>query len=114
MTIPRRFPDIEKELEAKLVGVKMICLDDSFSDEQIKNSDVLPVLGQVCTIRAVRIAFRSKDDQYHPSFLFDEIINTRLIFGQEPSFWSTRFEPHDSDEEEADVPLAGVSSPVKQ
>jgi len=108
MTIPSRFPDVEKEMETKLVGVKMVCIDDSFSEEQIAKCELLPVLGHVYTIRAVRIAFRLKVDNYHPAFLFDEIVNTRLLFGEEPGFWATRFEPYDSDDDQGDVKLANA------
>ena len=109
MAIPSRYPEIEKELETKLVGVKVLCIDDSFSDEQIANCNVLPVRGHVYTIRAIRIAFRKKEDGYHPALLFDEIVNIRLIFGKEPGFWATRFEPYDSDDEEADVQLVNAT-----
>ena len=105
-TIPSRFSHIEEETGKKLMGVKMICIDDSFSEEQIAQCDVLPVRGHVYTIRKYRIAFRVKKDTYHPAFLFDEIVNTRLLLGKEPGFWATRFEPYDSDDEQGDVELA--------
>lgn len=106
IVLPPRFPHIEKEMEKNLVGVKMVCIDDSFSDDQIAKCDVFPVRGHVYTIRALRVAFRSKKDEYHLSLLFDEIVNTRLIFGREPGFWATRFQAHYSDDDEGDVQLA--------
>ena len=93
-----RFSGVEAELEKAWVGVKMVCIDDSFSDEQAAICNALPVHGQVYTIRAIRLGYR-ENTQPEPALLFEEIVNKRLIFGREPAFWHTRFEPHDSDAE---------------
>ena len=95
-----RFSDVEAEMEKTWVGVKMVCIDDSFSDEQISIRNALPLRGHVYTIRAIQIrsACREKDGP-GVALLFDEIVNTRLLFGREPGFYYARFEPCDSDEE---------------
>ena len=91
-----RFSDIEKKLEKAWVGMKMACIDDSFSDEQISIRNALPVRGHVYTIRAIQIR-RSRRGKDGPgvSLLFDEIVNTRLLFGREPGFCYDRFEPYE-------------------
>ena len=81
-----------------MAGLKVVCIDDSFSDEQIATCNALPVRGGVYTIRAVRIACR-ESDQPEMAILLNEIVNTRLIYGKEPGFWFSRFEHADLDEQ---------------
>ena len=97
-----RWPELKAELEKLFLGKKMACIDDSFTDEQIAKADARPVRGHIYTIRAIRISL-GEDNVRYVSLLLEEIINTRLIFGREPAFKMTRFEPDDWDEEEADA-----------
>ena len=80
------------------VGVKMLCIDDSFSDEQTANCNALPVRGHVYTVRAIRIGL-GEDNKRSAALMFEEIVNTRLIYCREPAFKLTRFRPDDSDAE---------------
>ena len=65
----------------------MVCLDDSFSDEQIARCDALPVYGHVYTVRAIRIAWRNSD----VALMFEEIVNTQRVSDKEPAFRFIRF-----------------------
>ncbi len=82
-----RYAAIEEQLEKDWTGVKMVCVDDTFSDEQIATCNSLPVRGHVYTIRAIRIACRVGDNP-DVALLFAEIVNRRLIYGKEPALES--------------------------
>ncbi len=92
------FAKIEDEMEKKVRGEKMVCIDDSFTCERAALSNALPVRGQVYTLRAIRVAVL-EDNKPIVALLFDEIVNTRLIFGKEPGFFHDRFEIYDSDDD---------------
>ena len=98
-----RWPELKAEIEKLLLGVKMVCIDDSFTDEQIVTTNARPVRGHVYTVRAIRIGWRGEDNNRDVSLRFHELVNTRLIWGREPGFWITRFEVYDSVAEEADA-----------
>ena len=102
-----RWPELKAELEKLLLGKKMACIDDSFTEEQIAKADARPVRGHIYTIRAIRISL-GEDNVRYVSLLLEEIVNTRLIFGREPAFKMTRFEPADLDDEQSDVQLANA------
>ena len=70
----------------------MVCLDDSFSDEQTARCDALPVHGHVYTVRAIRIAWQNTD----VALMFEEIVNPLGMFDKEPAFRLTRFEEYES------------------
>ena len=115
ITLSENMP-LHVELEKLLVGRKVVCLNDSFSDEQIANCDTLPVYGHVYTVRAIRVVWWRATKLDNVSLLFDEIVNPRRIFVQEPAFrftrfeeyesWLMRFEDDDSAAEEADAQRA--------
>lgn len=98
-----RWPELTEKIGQELIGVKLVCIDDSFTDEQIATTDARPVRGHVYTVRAIRIGWRGEDNNRDVSLRFHELVNTRLIWGREPGFWITRFEDYDSVAEEADA-----------
>ena len=98
-----RWPELTEKIGKELIGEKMVCIDDSFSDEQIATTNARPVRGHVYTVRAIRIGWRGEDNNRDVSLRFHELVNTRLIFGREPGFWITRFEDYDSDADQADA-----------
>ena len=93
-----QFTKIEDEMERKVRGEKWVCVDDSFTDERAALCNALPVRGQIYTLRAIRVAVL-EDNKAQVAILFDEIVNTRLIFGKELGFLQDRFEFCDSDED---------------
>ena len=92
-----QFAKIEEEMENKVRGEKMLCIDDSFTDERAALCNALPVRGQIYILRAIRVAV-IEDNKPQVAILFDEIVNTRLIFGKELGFLHARFEFCDSDD----------------
>ena len=98
-----RWPELTEKIGKVLIGEKMVCIDDSFSDEVIAVTNARPVRGHVYTVRAIRICWRGEDGNRDVSLRFHELVNTPLIFGREPGFWITRFEDYDSVAEEADA-----------
>ena len=103
-----RWPELTEKIGKELIGEKMVCIDDSFSDEQIATTNARPVRGHVYTVRALRIGWRGEDNNRDVSLRFHKLLNTRLIFGREPGFWITRFEDYASVAEEADAGEQGI------
>lgn len=87
---------VHVKLEKLLVGWKMVCLDDSFSDEQSAFCNALPAHGHVYTVRAIRIAWGAHRTLDRVALMFEEIVNTQRVFGKEPAFRFTRFEEYES------------------
>lgn len=103
-----RWAELTEKIGKELIGAKLVCIDDSFSDEQIATTNARPVCGHVYTVRAIRIGWRGEDNNRDVSLRFQELVNTRLIFGREPGFWITRFEHYDFDAEEGDAGEQGT------
>lgn len=80
-------------MEKQLEGVKMFCVDDSFSVEEAAYYNVLPVRGQVYTFRGIRVRM-PEANKPDIDLLFDELANTRLRLGRERGYHHARFEEY--------------------
>ena len=75
------------------VGQKILCIDDSFPRCITDWCDVLPVAGEVYTIRAMQLGGDPSTGFHGLGFLLAGLVNPRKASGSEAGFFHTRFVP---------------------